>query len=132
MRREQTVDKNTIQRLAELDKDFAYITIEADREFVEMTELSTVAGAHDIRSFLGTLKNGSPVATIWHHTGNPVKVSIESRGQIEAVALLGKTVTLERTGDAVTIPVGAERLAIIFRHISARQAAKALADARLL
>jgi hypothetical protein len=131
MRQQQTVNKGIVQKLKELDKDFACIAIGDNREFVEMTELPKVAGTHDIRSFLGALQNGFPVATIWHYTGTPVKISIESPGQIEALDFSGKPVTLEKTGHTVTIPIGAARLSILFSGISAPEAAKALADARI-
>ncbi|MCL5019941.1 MAG: hypothetical protein M1426_05710 [Patescibacteria group bacterium] len=131
MRINKEVPNEIREQLKEVNKDFAYVRLANSSEFVEMTGIPQVTGAHDIRSYIGTLKNGDVAATIWHYLGTPVTVQIPSSVAVKVIDLSGNDVPLDNSAGQTNIQVSGSRLALIFHGISKENAANYLAEAKI-
>ena len=128
MRINREVPQPTLDKLKELNKDFAYIRYDGKAEFVEMIEIPKIRDEHDIRCWIGQLRNGNPVATIWHYTGQPIRLEIPKLAdKVKAVNFHGNSMSLEQNNKSILIPVGGGRLTLIFSGISKNKAKDYLA-----
>lgn len=132
MRMKREVPAALTEKIKEIGKDFAYIKVGAEPEFVEVSEVAKVGGTHDIRSFVGQRQNGDAIATVWHYLGKTVPVRIPYLGNLKVIDLSGKEVPVQKIGGMVSISVGAKRLAIIFPGISKEAAREYLSRVEIM
>ena len=130
IRMARKVPAQTLEKLKELNKDFIYVQQDGKGKFVETTEIKTVAGSHDIRSWIGQLENGNPVATIWHHNGESAKLRINTK-KIRATDFYGNEIAIKNFYSRRVIPVGIKRLTLIFDGMSVEKARDLIMNAQI-
>lgn len=130
MRMARNVDAQTLEKLKEMNKDFIYVKQGDKGEFVETAEITTVAGSHDIRSWIGQLENGNPVATIWHHDGESVNVMIKDKN-VKVTDFYGNEIEVKRPWGNTIIPVGIKRTTLIFDGMPINEACNLIINAKI-
>ena len=123
-----------LARLKELGKDFVMLRgrLPEDRsplEFVEVEEMSQVAGTHDVRAFVGPHADGA-IATVWHYEGRQGKLLVDCEG-LSVYDVQGEVVPAERVGQCVAVPLGHRRMTLRFPGLTPDAVRSLLGNAKL-
>jgi len=128
------VPEATLGRLKQQGKDFVMLPAALKEEgvaaeFVEVEALPTVAGTHDVRSFVGPY-GGDTVATVWHYLGKEGKLVLHASNVI-AYNVRGKIVQTEELDGKTALPIDNRRMLLHFAGLSPGTVRELLAGASL-
>ena len=128
LRAGREVDEATRAKLREPGKDFILVQGDGRREFVEVQEMPKVAGAHDVRAFVGE-RAGGAVAVVWHYFKDGKLTLMCDPRRVRAANFMGEPIPLQEALGRVTLPVNSWRTTLFFEGDSAKVAQGRLATA---
>jgi len=128
------VPEAVCERLKEQGKDFVMLpsalTAEGGTaEFVEVDGLAEVAGAHDLRSFVGQWRDGT-IATLWHYLGKEGRLLVDTAA-VHAYDVQGEAVAIDQVDGKAAVPVDHRRLLLHFPGLSPDAVRELMANATL-
>jgi hypothetical protein len=115
------VPKATCARLGQLGKDFVMLRGSllkqgSSVEFVQVEEMSTVAGAHDVRALVG--RHGSDtIAVVWHYLGKEGRLVLDAP-EAAAYDVKGEPIGTERMDGRIAVPLDRRRITLRFSGLA--------------
>ncbi len=128
------VPESTRERLKQQGREFLMLPAAmcdegGSREFVEMVELSEVAGTHDVRSLIGSHAGGT-IATLWHYLGKDGKLILDLP-DAKAFDVRGGSVAFDHAQGKLAVPIDHRRIVLHLPTLPLEAVRKALREATI-